>query len=46
MEVDDLALGRIMIKKEYGYTVAGEATNGEQAIIAYNQLKPEQMTNF
>ena len=42
--VDDLALVRIMIKniiEEYGYTVAGEATNGEQAIIAYEQLKPD-----
>lgn len=42
--VDDLEIGRIIIKniiEEYGYTVVGEATNGEEAIIAYEELKPD-----
>ena len=42
--VDDLALVRIIIKnimELYGYTVVGEATNGEEAIIAYEELKPD-----
>ncbi len=42
--VDDLALVRIIIKniiEGYGYTVVGEATNGQEAIIAYEELKPD-----
>lgn len=42
--VDDLALVRIMIRnivEEYGDTVCGEAGNGEEAIIAYEELKPD-----
>jgi two-component system chemotaxis response regulator CheY len=42
--VDDLALARIMIKniiEEYGYTVVGEASNGQEAISAYEELEPD-----
>jgi two-component system chemotaxis response regulator CheY len=42
--VDDLALVRIIIKniiEGYGYTVVGEVANGEEAIIAYEELKPD-----
>jgi two-component system chemotaxis response regulator CheY len=42
--VDDLALARIMIKniiEEYGYTVIGEASNGQEAISAYEELEPD-----
>jgi two-component system chemotaxis response regulator CheY len=42
--VDDLALVRIIIKnivEEYGYTVVGEASNGQEAIVAYEELKPD-----
>lgn len=42
--VDDLEIGRIIIKniiEKYGYTVVGEATNGEEAIVAYEELKPD-----
>lgn len=42
--VDDFALARKMIRniiEEYGYTVVGEASNGEEAIVAYDALKPE-----
>jgi two-component system chemotaxis response regulator CheY len=42
--VDDFVLVRIMIKniiEQYGYTVAGEASNGEEAIRAYENLKPD-----
>lgn len=42
--VDDFELARKMIRniiEEYGYTVIGEASNGEEAIEAYDILKPE-----
>lgn len=42
--VDDFALARKVIRniiEEYGNTVVGEASNGEEAIVAYDALKPE-----
>lgn len=42
--VDDFALARKMIRnviEEYGYTVVDEVSNGEEAIAAYDALKPE-----
>lgn len=42
--VDDFVLARKMIKniiEGYGYKVVGEASNGEEAVAAYNMLKPE-----
>lgn len=42
--VDDFVLARKMIRniiEEYGYKVANEASNGEEAVAAYNMLKPE-----
>lgn len=42
--VDDLELARMMIRnivEEYGYTFVGEASNGEEAIEAYEKLKPD-----
>ena len=42
--VDDLQLVRIMVKsiiEEYGYICVGEAANGEEAIVAYEKLKPD-----
>jgi two-component system chemotaxis response regulator CheY len=42
--VDDLELVRKMIKsiiEEHGYICAGEAYNGEEAIEAYEELKPD-----
>lgn len=42
--VDDLELVRMMIKniiEEYGYTAIGEASNGKEAIAAYEKLKPD-----
>lgn len=42
--VDDLELARIMIKniiEDYGYTIVGEAGNGEEALSAYEELKPD-----
>ncbi|WP_234124521.1 response regulator [Clostridium hydrogenum] len=42
--VDDFVLARKMIRniiEDYGYTVVGEASNGEEAVSAYNVLRPE-----
>jgi two-component system chemotaxis response regulator CheY len=42
--VDDLELARNMIKniiEKYGYTVAAEASNGEEAIAAFDAVKPD-----
>jgi DNA-binding NarL/FixJ family response regulator/DNA-binding transcriptional MerR regulator len=42
--VDDLELSRIMIKniiEEHGYISVGEASNGQDAVIAYEKLKPD-----
>lgn len=42
--VDDFVLARKMIRniiEEYGYKVVGEASNGEEAVAAYNMLRPE-----
>ena len=42
--VDDAAFMRMMIKDiltKNGYTVAGEAENGEVAIAKYKELKPD-----
>lgn len=42
--VDDLELARIIIRnilEDYGYTVVGEASNGEEALTAYENLKPD-----
>lgn len=42
--VDDLALTRLMIRtivEAYGHTVVGEASDGEQAITAYEELRPD-----
>lgn len=42
--VDDFVLARKMIRniiEGYGYKVVGEASNGEEAVAAYNMLKPE-----
>lgn len=42
--VDDLAIVRIIIKniiEQYGYTVVAEASNGEDAVSAYEKLKPD-----
>lgn len=42
--VDDFELARKMIRnivEEYGYTVVGEASNGEEAVVAYDTLKPD-----
>jgi len=42
--VDDFELARKMVKnivEEYGYTVIGEASNGEEAVVAYDTLKPD-----
>jgi Response regulator containing a CheY-like receiver domain and an HTH DNA-binding domain len=42
--VDDFALARKLIRniiEDYGYNVVGEAANGEEAIIAYEELKPD-----
>ncbi|MCR4697004.1 MAG: response regulator [Lachnospiraceae bacterium] len=42
--VDDAAFMRMMIKdilSKNGYTVAGEAENGEKAVEKYNELKPD-----
>lgn len=42
--VDDLELGRIIIKdiiEEYGYKVVGQASNGEEGIIAFEELRPD-----
>lgn len=42
--VDDLELVRIMIRnivEQYGYHSIGEASNGQEAIDAYEKLKPD-----
>jgi two-component system chemotaxis response regulator CheY len=42
--VDDFALARKVIRnvvEEYGYSVVDEVSNGEEAIAAYDALKPE-----
>lgn len=42
--VDDLALARAIIRniiEEHGYTVVGEASNGKEAVAAYERLKPD-----
>lgn len=42
--VDDLELVRIMIKnivEEYGYISVGQVSNGEEAVAAYEKLKPD-----
>jgi two-component system chemotaxis response regulator CheY len=44
MVVDDAAFMRMKIVKllqENGYTVVGEAGNGEEAVMKYQQLKPD-----
>ncbi len=45
--VDDSAYLRLMIKKvlsQAGYEVVGEASDGEQAIQLYKELKPDLVT--
>lgn len=47
MIVDDAGIVRYMLKKlfeENGYTVVGEATNGERAIENYSLLRPDLVT--
>lgn len=42
--VDDFELARKMVRsivEEYGYIVIGEASNGEEAVVAYDTLKPD-----
>jgi two-component system chemotaxis response regulator CheY len=42
--IDDFELARKVIRnivEEYGYRVVGEASNGEEAVAAYELLKPE-----
>jgi two-component system chemotaxis response regulator CheY len=42
--VDDLELARIMIKdiiEEHGYISVAEVSNGKEAIVAYEQFKPD-----
>lgn len=45
--VDDSAMMRKLIKKTIigaGYTICGEATDGQQAIDLFKQLKPDLIT--
>ena len=45
--VDDSRTSRRMLKEvlvEAGYEIAGEASNGEEGIIMYNDLKPDAVT--
>ena len=45
--VDDAAFMRMMLKgilEPEGYTIAGEAENGKEAIDKYNVLKPDLVT--
>lgn len=45
--VDDSAMMRKMIKKTIigaGYTICGEATDGQQAIDLYTELQPDLVT--
>lgn len=42
--VDDAAFMRMKILKllsDNGYQIAGEASNGEEAVVKYQQLKPD-----
>ena len=45
--VDDAAFMRMMIKNvltQNGYEVAGEASNGQEALVLYEKVKPELVT--
>lgn len=45
--VDDAKFMRTLLKdilSKTGYTIAGEATNGAEAIDMYNELKPDLVT--
>lgn len=45
--VDDAMIMRMRIKEialECGWEVAGEATNGEDAVAGYRELRPDLMT--
>jgi len=42
--VDDAAFMRMMIKNvltQNGYEVAGEASNGQEALVLYEKVKPD-----
>lgn len=45
--VDDSRTSRKMLKEvllDAGYEIAGEASNGEEGVIMYGQLKPDAVT--
>ena len=45
--VDDALIMRMRIKdiaRESGWEIAGEATNGEEALVRYRELRPDLMT--
>jgi two-component system chemotaxis response regulator CheY len=45
--VDDAMIMRMRIKdiaKEAGWEIAGEASNGEEALVRYRELRPDLMT--
>lgn len=45
--VDDAAYMRMMLKEilvDHGYTVAGEASNGAEAVEKFRELKPDMVT--
>lgn len=45
--VDDAMIMRMRIKdiaKEAGWEIAGEASNGEEALVRYRELNPDLMT--
>lgn len=45
--VDDSRTSRKMLKEvlvDAGYEIAGEATNGEEGVIMYSELKPDVVT--
>lgn len=47
MVVDDAAFMRLMLKdilKAGGHEIAGEATNGEEDVALYRQIKPDLVT--